>query len=282
MLMEANTLVEIPAAEYHADKDVVGHSALVEMLRSPQHFWHRLNALFEPTPAMALGTAVHTAVLEPAKFAAEYSVAPKFDRRTKDGKEAYAQWQAANVGKLFITDEEMATCHAIVGAIAQHQAAAEALGGSLNEMSYFWRDAETGVRCRIRPDALVVDEAGEIQAIVDLKTCRDASAGKFARTIAERGYDLQAAFYVDGLSKLLGRRVPFYFLAAETYAPHGVALYSTGERTFEVGRSKYKAALQMVQWCRENNRWPSYQPFGDAEEIDVPHWEKMLYDSEDE
>ncbi|EHL21402.1 hypothetical protein KYG_18271, partial [Acidovorax sp. NO-1] len=80
------------------------------------------------------------------------------------------------------------------------------------------------------------------------------------------------------LERAIGRKVPFFFLVVESEAPHGVALYEAGVETMETGRIKYRAALQMLQWCREKNQWPSYQPFGDAEVINVSNFQKNLTD----
>ena len=279
MLMKAQTaFVDLEAEQYHADKAIVGHSALVEMLRSPQHFYHRLHSPHVATPAMEFGTALHTMVLEPTTFSARYVVAPKFDRRTKDGKAEAAAWDAANMGKRSISQDDVDALTCMQQCIAVHTEAASMLRSGVTEKSFFWTDKDTGIQCRIRPDSLVLDEYGEVIAAIDLKSTQDASKRKFARTMVDRGYDLQAAFYVDAISLAVGYQVPFYFLAVETNAPHGVALYKTGDRTLEVGRSKYRAALQMLQWCRENDRWPSYQPFGESEEIDVPFYERSFGD----
>ena len=279
MLMKANNLsifVDIEASQYHADKNIVGHSGLVKMLQSPAHFWHSCITPHEPTAALAFGTAVHAAVLEPNLFSSSFVAAPKFDRRTKQGKEDFEQWSSQNQGKTIITDDDLQAINGITASIAGHKKAQEFLGNCVAEKSFFWKDLETGIDCRIRPDALLLDDNGEIIGILDLKTTRDASSRAFARSIANFGYDLQAAFYQDAVALAIGRSVPFYFLTVESTAPHGVALYKTGDRTLGIGRSKYRAALQMLQWCRDNNSWPSYQPFGDVEEIDVAHWEKSL------
>lgn len=277
MLMKVNSpFIDIAASQYHADKSIVGHSALVEMLRTPQHFHHRLHAPHVATPAMEFGTALHTIVLEPASFAATYVVTPKFDRRTKDGKAEAAAWEEANTGKKFIAQDELDALMRMQQCIGSHTEAASMLRRGVTEKSFFWTDEDTGIQCRIRPDSLVLDEHGEVIAAIDLKSTQNAEKRKFSRTMVDRGYDLQAAFYVDGIALAIGRKVPFYFLAVETAAPYGVALYKTGERTLEVGRSKYRAALQMLQWCRENDKWPSYQPFSESEEIDVPYYERSL------
>lgn len=278
MLMKVTGLLDIPAEEYHADKSVVGHSALVEMMKSPKHFHHRVTTPMEPTPAMAFGTALHAAILEPQAFRSAYVVSPRFDRRTKEGKAGALQWEADNAGKTSIEQEDMDKLLAMQAAIAEHTGASELLRNGITEQSYFWTDEETGIQCRIRPDLLALDDSGEVIAMLDLKSCLDASKWKFSRTIADRGYDLQSGFYTDGLERAIGRIVPFYFLAVESGAPHGVALYKAGPKTIEAGRSKYRAALQMLEWCRRNDSYPSYQPFGESEDIDVAYFNSNLTD----
>ena len=40
----------------------------------------------------------------------------------------------------------------------------------------------------------------------------------------------------------------------------------------EVGRTKYRAALQLLKWCQESGSWPAYQPGGEIELISLPRW----------
>lgn len=297
MTLIANGLevFDMPAASYHASP-AVGHSALVKMMRSPAHFKHYLESEHTPTPAMEFGTALHLAVLEPHLFAESYTVAPKFDRRTNDGKAAAAAWDAEHLGKKAITEEQMELLQNMRRAIDGHVRASAFVRDGKKEMSFFWKDAETGVDCKFRPDVLLLD-GGELvnlsQALemgaeshiagqLDLKSTLDASKDAFRRQMAKLGYDVQAAYYSDPLSEFLQRDIPFRFLAVETAAPHGVALYRAGDRTMRVGRSKYRAALQLLQWCKENDQWPSYQPFSEEDEIDVPSYEREIHFEDDD
>jgi hypothetical protein len=223
---------------------------------------------------MEFGTAVHTSILEPDNFARDYVVAPKFNRRTKEGKAAAEAWEAANAGKTPLTADQMAAIEQMVASVKQHAGVARLLSSGLTEMSGFWVNKETGIECKCRPDFLAVekDRPEQVTAIVDVKTCVDASADGFARAIATLGYDVQAAFYQDGLKALTGRAIPFYFIAVEKDAPYAVACYKASDEVIEVGRSKYRAALQLLRWCMENDRWPAYQPNGEIEEINLPRW----------
>ncbi|MDZ4154211.1 PD-(D/E)XK nuclease-like domain-containing protein, partial [Methylicorpusculum sp.] len=55
-------------AAYHKDQSSVSSSQLKLLLRSPLHFQQGLNEAHEETPAMRIGTAIHTALLEPDQF----------------------------------------------------------------------------------------------------------------------------------------------------------------------------------------------------------------------
>jgi len=86
-------------AEYQAIQ-AVNFSSLKMMRESPLHYRHALTAIRAESPAMALGSAVHCAVLEPGRFALEYSPEPVFgDCRLKENKATRDLWRAANEGK---------------------------------------------------------------------------------------------------------------------------------------------------------------------------------------
>jgi hypothetical protein len=217
MKMESIGLLHMPAEQYHA-LSAIGHSGLVRIMRSPAHLRDYLSNAPEPTPAMQLGTAFHTALLEPDAFVQQFVVAPRFDRRTKEGKAAAEAWDADNAGKTPLTADQMATIQLMSSSVRAHAGAARLLESGLAEMSGFWIDRETGIECKCRPDFLAM--AGEMATgIVDVKTCCDASADGFSRAIANLGYDLQAALYQDGLKALTGRELPFYFVAIEKEPP---------------------------------------------------------------
>ena len=81
---------DISNEQYHASEGI-SRSKLMLLDKSPYHFWYETMSGFaekqESTPAMNIGSAFHTMLLEPAKFQMEFAVAPKVDRRTKQGKE---------------------------------------------------------------------------------------------------------------------------------------------------------------------------------------------------
>lgn len=74
-----------PAADYFA-VPAASASFLKAMKRSPYHAQHRRLHPPEPTAAMLFGTVWHTAVFEPARFAAEYTTGHDAHGATKRAK----------------------------------------------------------------------------------------------------------------------------------------------------------------------------------------------------
>lgn len=263
-------VTDLSNAEYHSLPEV-SKSQLDEMARSPAHFHARcIEKLVarEETDAMRIGTALHTAVLEPERFVSDYVVRPKYDRRTKEGKLASDAFNREHADKTKLDDDDHALVLAMSHAIANHRAATLLFERSpLREVSYFWRDEDTGVECRCRPDAVL--DGGRV--LVDLKTTEDASPRGFARSIANYGYHRQAAFYLDGVEAVTGvRPEAFVFVAVEKTAPYVVGVYALDIDSIELGRRSIRRDLEALAKCRATNKWPGYC---DAiEMISAPAW----------
>jgi hypothetical protein len=256
---------DLPIKIYHAS-DAISHSGIVQLLKSPEHYKNYKEGIVEPTPAMEFGSACHSFILEPELFAEEYVLAPKFDKRTKEGKEAAAKWDEENVGKIPLAAEQIDALAAMRVSVFNHTGTAKILSAGEAETSLFWTDEYTGLQCRIRPDWMFD------RGIADLKSCITASKDGFSKAVANLGYDVQAAFYIDGMKAVTGKTVNFYFIAVEKSAPFSTACYMASQEMVEVGRAKYRGALELLKWCQENSRFPGYQPSGEIESIDLPRW----------
>lgn len=254
-------------AEYHARPEV-SKSGLDLIHRSPLHFWDRYlnpNRVAEPpTDAMVIGSALHIRVLEPHLFDDEYAVAPHCDRRTKEGKMIWADFEQGAAGKTLLKAEDAARIEAMAKAVHGHKAAKFLLTmAGQAEQSYFWTDDETGEKCKCRPDWHSAD--GRI--IVDLKTTEDASPGKFLRSsVLGWRYHVQAAFYMQGLPSA----EVFLFVVVEKKPPFAVAVYSLPPKLIERGLEEAKADLSLIATCRAADRWPSYSE--EIEELPLPRW----------
>lgn len=181
-------------------------------------------------------------------------------------------FQAVYGEKIILTDEQMQAIIKMRQKAQSHKGARRLLQKGKPELTAYWDDPVTGIRCKCRPDFLM-DDGKSLTGILDVKSTLNASINVFARSIGRYDYDLQAAFYTDAVKELTGLTLPFYFLASEKSGPHETAVYKASEAMIVTGRKKYRAALELLQWCREKGEYPGYQPFGDIEEIDLAKWD---------
>lgn len=228
----------------------------------------------EPTAAQFIGSAFHSCLLEPEDFARSYVVAPKFDKRTKDGKAGWETFQAENAGKLLLDQGQNDQLFDMAESVHNHNAAHALLTGASGqaELSAYWNDPETGLLLRCRPDFWREDGI-----VVDVKTTDDASLEEFSRSIAKWRYHVQAAFYLDGLAETIkqsgsDRVIPdqFVFLVVEKKPPYAVACYVLDGEAIELGRVEYREDLARLAKAKQLNEWPGY---GDKiQQISVPVW----------
>lgn len=268
--MKTGIYAGISNADYHGGPGL-SKSGLDVLARSPLHYWSRYldpqREPTEPTAAMRLGTAIHTAVLEPDEFAKRHHVAPQVDRRTKDGKamweEAVAKAEAAGAELISAADAEV--CQRISTQVRSHPTARKVFGTGQAEMSCYWTDRETGVLCKCRPDWLA------LPMVVDLKSTEDASADGFQRSAWNWRYWVQAAWYMDGVEQATGQRPDaFVFGAFEKVPPYACAFYFADTAMLEIGRAEYRRLLRIYADCLASDQWPGYDPA--VTPLSVPTW----------
>lgn len=273
--MDAGIYSEITNDAYHSGPGD-SKSGLDLINRSPMHYWARKTAANdnEPTAAQAIGTAFHSRLLEPELFARSYVVAPKIDKRTNAGKAEWEAFQTLHAGKEYIDQATSDQLEGMAAAVAAHPAGNALMNGEVGspELSVYWRDEETGLLLRCRPDWWRIDGI-----IVDVKTTDDASPEEFSRSVAKWRYHVQAAFYLDGITAAIKQsgeplKIPtaFVFLVVEKKAPYAVQPYILDDESIELGRAAYRANLRTLARCMEANEWPAY---GDTiQRISVPAW----------
>lgn len=267
-------LLQMSNAEYHGNAERISKSGLDLIAKSPAHYYQRYLAPNrverEETPAFFMGTATHTAILEPAAFDAEYVHCPiKFDRRTNAGKLAALEFEAQHVGRKILDTGQYDTLMRMREAVQNHRAASQLLTGGVAEQSLFFTEPETGVKCKVRFDYLHEAVGGYV---VDVKSTEDAGPEEFARSAAKYFYHKQAAFYTDALAYAGCPVAPlgFMFVAVEKTAPFGVAVYQLTEDAIELGRSLYFADLERFAECKRTGQWGAYPQH--AQLLKLPRW----------
>lgn len=247
---------DMPAAQYHAAPGI-NKSLLDQVARSPLHARAYLDGVKQDaTPAMVFGSAFHSAVLEPEKFASEYAVFDG-DRRTKDGKARYEEL-SARATVISATDHDAIT--AMAKAIRHHQNAGKLLQDGVAETSVFWEDGDSGLGMKCRADWMRSDGI-----IVDVKTCEDASPAGFAKSVATYRYHVQAAHYLSGC-----QADRFLFVAVEKKAPYAVAVYELDADAIAIGAGLRRRDIDTFATCEALGSWPGY--CSDITTLSLPSW----------
>jgi hypothetical protein len=279
--MKPGAYKDIHILDYH-NGEGVSKSQLDLIAKSPAHYYH--NQLHKhdrkESEAFKIGRLAHLAVLEPELFNDTVVVAPECDRRTKEGKAIWAAFtdDLANAGKDVLKQQEYTQVRAIQASVARHPAANLLLSGKgpTRELSVYWNEhvepsvkypmLDKDVLCRCRPDLLIppksVGNGGGI--VVDLKTTRDASPNGFKKSVRMFRYDVQAAWYLDGVNQGFAKGEPmfstFLFIAVEKEPPYGVAVYQLDEADIISGREKARSDLATYAHATSTGVYDAYSP----------------------
>lgn len=260
--------------DYHACPDF-SSSQLKDMLRSSAHFYSNnivKESERESKKHFDFGTLAHTLFLEPEQFEHEFVVGPKFDRRTKAGKEEAAAWEATNVGKIVIDQDMLDGAKRIADnlrSLSTCQAMQDYSG--MPEASIFFKDPVYDLNLRVRPDYHIVPcEELPNGLIFDVKTTTDARPFKFSKSCADFCYDLSAAMYREGFQQhyKTEAKPDFIFLVAESAAPFNVKQYRASDLFLSVGEARYNKAKELLAESLLINQWDGYST--ELEDIFLP------------
>ena len=253
-------LVSISESEYHADRTAVSKSWLDKIEKSPLHLKSYLDGMgTSQTPSMQLGSVTHAAILEPDRFQSEFVCAPILDKRTKSGKEKFAQFEEENKGRIVVPPDMFSKAESMRDAVYANSAAKKLLVHGQPEQSVFWNDGEFDVECKARGDWV------RENIIVDLKTATDASKQSFSKSIANYRYHVQAAHYEVGFDI-----DKFVFIVVESEPPHGVAIYAVDSNMLLRGSEARKRNLDSYCECKAADVWPGYPE--KVQSIELPSW----------
>jgi hypothetical protein len=251
----------------------INKSKLDSIAKSPLHYWSRwIDPNFmppAPTAAMEFGTALHTAILEPERFQAEYAQAPEINRTTKAGKEAWAL--AAEGGQQLLRSDDWWAVQHMQRAIMEHPMARKILSArGASEQSIFAVCPHTGLDLKCRVDFLTTSGW-----LIDLKSTQDASMTGFQRSVANFRYHVQAAHYLN-VYRLATGETPrgFAFIAIEKTAPYAVQVFEASPNLIQAGSLEAMRNLRALEFALTtypaNIPWPSYST--EMIQLEPPAW----------
>jgi hypothetical protein len=233
-------------ADYHALKDYISSSFVKSVAK---HSIAKALQPIEPSQALLFGDAMHTYFEDSQEFRKRFKVfkdsgiiAKILERRpditsptmTKDYKTYKKDFECSlGENQVAISEDDMYTIQYMYQSMVDNDAVKEIYkmydsSESWDEYSFLTEEEDMhGLKYRVRPDRLLVRNE-EPMAILDWKSCRDASEKSFRSDFWKYRYDLQAAFYCDVMGILVD---DFYFVAIEKQYPFNTAVYGLNPET---------------------------------------------------
>ena len=238
--------------------------------------------LEEQSEAMAIGTMVHSAVLENRQ---EWVVRPDtYPAETKSGTvqkpwtnaaNYCSQWTAEQT-KPILKQSQADEILEFIRLVRSDSLAGPLLAAGDAEISMFAEDHETGLQLKSRPDWTGSDY------FIELKTTTDATTAAFSREIAQRRYHVQAAMNLIIASKLGLPQCRWIFIALQKGTPR-INVRELDQDSIDLGKSIIRHELGRIAECRDAGVWPGYSGnTGKLEFISVPQWEHDKFGGETE
>ena len=273
-------------------------SALKEVLKSPRHYLIYKNEDLKPKDEshFTLGTFIHSAFLEPSKFAKVKVLPAEGNKSSKAGLQALIKyyWEllaypqdafleekkmdelreilfdleaaAKRAGFTFI-DPDMAQVVKII------QSSYKTYGNGIiprliangrTEVSMYGKDPATGLKVRIRPDCLLLEEQVGANIILSVKSTCATSIDAFMRDAAKFRYELAEGMYLQVASEITGRKFTgTLMLVAQTCIPYQCALIWLDAEDLAIGKYKYNQAIDIVKQCKDTDNWPGFEAYAE-------------------
>ncbi|WGM31464.1 PD-(D/E)XK nuclease-like domain-containing protein [Brevundimonas sp. NIBR11] len=251
---------------------------------SPAHFWAHSSLNPNRVPpkeneAFNVGRLAHKLLIEGREgLEKDFSIRPDEwdDYRTK----AARAWRDEQLlaGKTVVTEDDLADVTGMADSLGRHPLVRAGILDGKVERSLIWKDEETGVWLKARPD--VIPNASGL--VADLKTTTSVRTDALEKSLGAFGYHVQAALVGMGLRATLGIEMEEFALVwVEKEAPWCVRITTLTGADIERGQHQVRAALRTFADCLSSGRWPG--PGGDrqdAEYLALPTWAAKRIDTE--
>lgn len=277
-ITEPGVYLDMPIETYHdsiCDGPSISSSGLRTIIsQSPLHYFDTSpynpdRPEREQKQHFALGSAVHTLLLGEHGFRDKYVVRPEHwsDWRTNAAKEWREQMLA--LGKTVLTGEDLEKIKGVARSMQREPIVQQGLFSGYSEASFFWKDPETGIWLKARPDSWNPD----LNYIADLKTTASADRQSCERSIADFGYHQQLALVGEGVKHITGTDIPndgYILPFVETARPYAVNLKPVDADAIWKGRALNRKAIRIAAECFKTGEWPGYPDNGDT--AFLPPW----------
>jgi hypothetical protein len=212
--------------------------------------------------AMTLGSAAHHLLLGEDNFKTRFVAQPAVyrDKTTAvekpwhNGARPCREWneKQAKAGKTPVTLTELAAIVSMSRSLALEPLVHAGLLRGAIEVSGFWKDPETNIWLKTRPD-VVPTASGDY---VDLKTAQDVTTPAVQSAIRSRGYHMQAALCWEVVEAFEQPFESFLLMLIETSAPWCARAVPLTDEDLARGRQQNRAMLRRIASCIATGHWP--------------------------
>lgn len=224
--------------------------------KSPLHFrYDEDHPPDQDTTGLRIGSYVDYVVFERTPIANKFAF---WDSGRRAGK-VWDEFKEANAEKTILTVEELQRAEACVAAMLANEDAAAALKFSHHQVTIIAVHPTFGYRLKGRLD---LKPKKDIDWIYDWKSACDASSPFFHKLAHDKGYSIQAEYYL-ALCEYVGEPAGnFGFFVGETEPPYGVQTHYFERESAELVAAGKKIDEWLVRYhqCKTENVWPSYTP----------------------
>lgn len=269
------------SAELFGGKPALSSSGLRKIAHySPAHYWCESPYNPKRVPQkdkqhFRLGRAVHHLAGGEKFFATQFVIQPSEIYSPKDGamvpwngnRTVCREWRAEQQdrGLTILSTEDAERVKGMALALGSHPAVQQGLLRGQVEHSYFWKDAETGIWLKWRPDNTPV---GSLD-FVDIKTTTDVRHLALMRTLASYAYYQQGSLGRAACRELLaGEMKSFTLFFIESEPPYCWALMEVKEYLLAMGEMLDRMALRSAAKCWQDGYWPG--PHEDIGYLEIP------------
>ena len=279
---KAGVYSNMPINRYHradicAGPSISSSGLRTILLESPAHYWCRspLNPkrIAEPTPRhFVIGRAMHHLMFGEAHFSKVFVGCPKYTMLA-DGtavpwslKTRHAQeWkqQQYNAGKEIIQPQEAVHIEGMARSLAANPFVKKhGIFDGYVERSAFWKDEETGIWLKVRPD-IIPGDSGDF---VDFKTTTTTNKLELIRAVEKNGYAMQFALMREVFRKLKLHWGSATLVFVEKEPPYCVRVLTVEPDELDLGQRQNRDALHQFARCLVSREWPG--PGGTASDAE--------------
>lgn len=260
----------IPMDRYHGDlcvKPSLSSSGIRTIFsKSPAHYFDTsyLNPRAEPqkqTEPLLFGRAAHHLLLGEADFREHFAVRPDTYRddeaKTKPwsgNAKVCKDWmkEAAKAGLDVVTTAQLVRIRGMAEALKREPLIRAGVLNGRIEHSMVWRDEETGVWLKVRPDAIPAVD----MSFADLKTIEDITDDGIERAISDHDLHVQGALVGMACRAVLGREMESFSLVfSEKNSPHCVRVVELSGADLDLGEQQIRAVLPIFAKACETGVW---------------------------